>query len=126
MSEDDKNALALYTFTFLGLGTLCGAFLLGMIQDKFGHRASLSMIALTIVLTYTLLIIQNERRRFDWTANLSMFIFGIIDQSCHIFFGIVLGFEFESKKVPFGARHFIGNLSTGIILGILTLSPVET
>ena len=55
-----------------------------------------------------------------------MFFFGIIDQSLHIFFGIVLGFEFESKKVPFGARHIIGNLSTGSILGILTLSPVET
>ena len=126
MDEDDKNALALYTFTFFGFGTVSGAFVLGFIQDKFGHKASLLMILLAIILTYSLLLIQNERRQFDWSANLSMFVFGMIDNCLHTFFAVVLGFEFESKIIPFGARHFIGNLSTAIILMILTLSPVET
>ena len=97
-----------------------------MIQDKFGHRASLSVIALAMISMYTLFIVQNEKRVFDWTANLAMFIFGFVDNSLHTFLSVVLGFEFDSKIVPFGARHFLWGLSTGSYLIALSFITIET
>ena len=55
-----------------------------------------------------------------------MFIFGIADSTVSTFNVIVLGFEFESKIVPFGAKNFSENLIVFIVLLILTISPVET
>ena len=126
IEEDQKNALAIYTYTFFGIGTCTGAIVLGMVQDKFGHRASLSLLAVTIISTYTLFLVLNEKRRFDWTANLAMFIFGFVDNSLHTFLSAVLGFEFESKIVPFGARHFLWGLSVGSHLIFFSFVKIET
>jgi hypothetical protein len=55
-----------------------------------------------------------------------MFIFGIADSTVSTFNCIVLGFEFESKIIPFGAKNFSENISVFLVLLVLTLSPVET
>ena len=56
---------------------------------------------------------------------MSMFVFGIADSTSSTFNSIVLGFEFESKIVPFGAKNFSENLTVFVLLLVLTLKPVK-
>ena len=105
----------------MGVGMVVGAFLTGFIQDKFGHKAATTMLLTEIILMNTILIIQNEYLVFNWTAHLFMFGQGVIYNSQRCFLHVILGFEFDSKIVPFGAKNFVetlGNFFTIIGLSI--------
>ena len=80
----------------------------------------------TVIWTLTGLIIQNEKHVFDWTSNVTMFGAGMVDNSLTSFLGVVLGFEFESKIVPFGAKNFVENISLFLVLSCFYIFPVET
>ena len=55
-----------------------------------------------------------------------MFVFGIVDSATTTFINVVLGFEFESKIVPFGAKNFTENISVSIMTLILAVNTVDT
>ena len=55
-----------------------------------------------------------------------MFIVGIVDSSTTTFINVVLGFEFQSKIVPFGAKNFSENISVCILSLVLALNSIET
>jgi MFS family permease len=78
-TEDAKIEKVVYTFLFLGIGSILGSSILGLIMDKFGHKASISVLLFTVLWTFIGLIIQNERHVFDWTANVTMFGAGMVD-----------------------------------------------
>ena len=73
-----------------------------------------------------ILLIQNENQIFDWTAYLIMFGCGMIYNSEWSFLNVVLGFEFESQIVPFGAKYFIEGIIGFIVLCALALWDLQT
>ena len=50
----------------------------------------------------------------------------MIDNCLTSFLGVVLGFEFESKIVPFGAKNFVENISLFVVLSCFYVFPIET
>lgn len=126
MTEDSKIEQAMYTFISMGFGMIIGAFLLGLVQDKYGHRASLSMLLSEIVFFSTILLVVNENQTFDWTAHVIMFGMGIIDNTQLSFMNVVLGFEFESQILPFGAKNFIENIAVFAVIGALSLGDLDS
>lgn len=85
-----------------------GPGIMGFIQDKCGHIASLTFIIISATISVSLLIYQNEAQHFSfWLASLTMFCLGVIDNCAQIYLNIVLGFEFESQMVPFCTKNFI-------------------
>lgn len=49
----------------------------------------------------------------------------MLDNTCTCFANIVLGFEFDSKIVPFGAKLLIENLAVFTTVAILSLMDLE-
>jgi hypothetical protein len=50
-TEDQKIERMIYTFISLGIGSIFGSTLLGIIQDKFGHTASITLMITTLLCT---------------------------------------------------------------------------
>lgn len=50
----------MYTYIAFGVGTIPGAALLGIIQDKYGHKASITLIIALVITFFTFLIVVNE------------------------------------------------------------------
>jgi len=100
---------------------------MGFIQDKCGHRASLSFIIANSTISVFLLIYQNEAQHFNfWLASVTMFGLGVIDNCAQIYLNIVLGFEFESKIVPFGTKNFIECITLSASQGCLMVWTLKT
>ena len=62
----------------------------------------------------------NNSNTYDWTAYLSMFLFGMLDNAWKSYENIIFGFEFDSKLTPFGANYFYECFAA--FLGIASLS----
>jgi len=60
LSEDVKIGMAILTFLPLGLGSIIGPLIMGFIQDRFGHKASILYIIFNIIITGALIIYMNE------------------------------------------------------------------
>ena len=54
-----------------------------------------------------------------------MFGLGMLDNSIMTFDNIVLGFEFDSKIAPFGAKNFIENFTVFLVVGALSIFDIE-
>ena len=54
-----------------------------------------------------------------------MFGLGMQDSSVMTFTNIVLGFEFESKIIPFGAKNFIESFTTFFVVGIVSIFDIK-
>jgi hypothetical protein len=54
-----------------------------------------------------------------------MFFFGCVDNCTSSYICIALGFEFQSKIVPFGAKNFVENLSIFIIFLLFSIFQID-
>ena len=83
------------------VGGVFGGILIGNIRDRFGNRAAvLSEIALTLP-PLIIIIIFNEHNKWNYSAYLLCLLWGMLDSGLNMFIYCVLGFEFDSKSVPF-------------------------
>ena len=57
LSEDEKIAIAIKTYITLGFGMAFGPQLMGILLDKYGHRASILYILSCTILVGILLIL---------------------------------------------------------------------
>ena len=57
MSEDEKVSIAIKTYIAMGLGMVFGTQPMGILQDKYGHKASIIYILTNSVIFITLVII---------------------------------------------------------------------
>ena len=127
LSENQKISTAVYTFLCFSFGLVFGGILLGPILDKYGYRAALTFIFIEITIAGLFLIVQNEIHYFDWTAYITMFILGMIDNTVWSFINAVLGFEFQDwgKVVPFGTKTMVEQFTTGSLALVLTFYKAE-
>lgn len=73
-----------------------------------------------------LLIVQNEQHTFNWSAYLSMFGLGWLDNTIWCYLNMVLGFEFESKILPFGAKTMVEMLTVTVVAGALSIWSLDS
>ena len=72
-----------------------------------------------------MIIYLNEIHHFNNWAYFCMFGLGMLDNSYMCFENVVLGFEFESKIVPFGAKNFIETFTVFSGIAIISIFDIE-
>jgi predicted MFS family arabinose efflux permease len=91
----------------LGVGEMLGGQIVGAIQDKVSNRAAIISEMIFLVSALTILLIFNENDYFTYrSAYLMCLTWGIQDSGLCNFLQCVLGFEFESKIIPFSVMKF--------------------
>ena len=126
-SQEEKQKIALYCYVPMGIGQMIGPLFLGLIQDKCGHIASLVFIQVNLVTEVTLLFVLNETGQYDpIMAWITMFIYGMTDNSVSTYSNVAVGFEFTNKLVAFGTKLFLESIGISICLVGYSLKPPET
>lgn len=98
---------ALYTMTMLGAGEIIGGQFLGWIRDYSSTKTAAAVLIIETCIAYAFLIWYNERNVFDWLAYVFVFLWGIQDSGLNCIVRSILGFEFDSKIVPFSVFNFL-------------------
>lgn len=93
--------------TFLGVGEIIGSQTMAIIRDGYSTRAAIVILIIETCIAYGLLIWYNERDKFDWLAAVFTFAWGIQDSGLNCIARSVLGFEFDSKIIPFSVFNFL-------------------
>ena len=125
ISVDRILTTSVYTYLLYGAGAIISPQLVGKIQDSQGYRASMFFILALQIVFVTMVIILNEIHIFNWWAYLCMFGLGMLDNCMMTFINIVLGFEFESKIIPFSAKNFIEGFTVFFVVGALSIFDIE-
>ena len=125
ISVDKKLTTTVYTYLLYGVGAILSPQILGRIQDSKGYKASLTFLVALELIFVSMVIILNELHIFNWWAYFCMFGLGMLDNGIMTFDNIVLGFEFESKITPFGAKNFIENFTVFFVVGALSIFDIE-
>lgn len=106
-TEDQKNWKALLTMCFLGLGEILGGFPIGLIWDKYGVKQALTAQLFLTVIGVSLVVYVNNRNTFDIWSSVMCFMWGFHDSGLNCIIRCFLGFEFDSKIIPFSVFNFV-------------------
>jgi predicted MFS family arabinose efflux permease len=93
--------------SLLGAGEIIGGQIIGNIRDRTSNRVAFLSEMVLQISGITLLVVFNERNRFDYLAYIMVFVFGVQDSGLNCLINCILGFEFESKTTPFGVNKFV-------------------
>ena len=126
MTEDEKINAASLTMVPFGLGNMFGVIFYGFVQDKCGSKAALILLLAELIVFESMIIVLNELNTFNWSAYLCMFGLGSVDNTVTTYITQFLGFEFESKIIPFAAKNFVENMSMFLILGSLSIWDLDS
>ena len=91
----------------LGLGEIIGGGLVGFIRDKVGNRLAYFVQILLTIAGMASVLIVNDKNTYDYTSYLMCFVWGLQDSGLNCLVNCVLGFEFESKIIPFSLYKFV-------------------
>ena len=69
-------------------------------------------------------IIINELHQFSFWSYFVMFGLGMLNNSVATYINVVLGFEFDSKIVPFGAKSFIENVAVFSVVAFISIFDI--
>ena len=95
------------TMALLGLGEIIGGGLVGFIRDKVGNRLAYFVQILLTIAGMASVLIVNDKNTYDYTSYLMCFVWGLQDSGLNCLVNCVLGFEFESKIIPFSLYKFV-------------------
>jgi MFS family permease len=112
----NHNEEALLAMVMLGIGMILGGWITGGIRDRLGNRICVLTCITFMIIAMTALIWFNENNFFTFLTSYSMcLLFGIQDSGIQCFVNCILGFEFESKILPFSVYRFTQSLFTFVI-----------
>ena len=121
---DKKNKQSLLALIGLGLGEILGSMMMGRIQDKCSIRCTIYVNAAVTACAYMVII------AYAWIETFSMsfacfmtFMWGMQDAGTNCFVYCILGFQFESKTIPFSAFRFLEPL---IIFALICFESLLT
>ena len=107
--QNVQDYTALFTMCLFGAGEVVGGFLVGGIRDRFGNKVCvISLIILTIA-AVAFVIAYNQKNKYDYGAYLMCLLWGLQDSGLNCFVQCIMGFEFESKVIPFCVFTFAQN-----------------
>lgn len=106
VDKDMQNYTALYAMTLLGIGEIIGGQLIGNIRDKMNNKVAIIMELVLLVISLTVVVIFNSKNRFNIMAYFMCFLWGLQDSGLNCIIRCILGFEFDSKIIPFSVFNF--------------------
>lgn len=116
----------MYMFILVGIGGLIGTTLVGLIQDKYGHRYVMAFITSTVLICIPCLMIINYLGKFIFLAYISMLGVGMMNQSILCYLTILMGFQFENKVIPFATRLIIEPLAISLTILFMSVAPLDS
>ena len=120
-TDTEKSANALFALVFLGVGEVIGGILEGFLIDKCGNKPAIIINILVIVSAILTACYNCWQLRFGYMSYAMTGLWGLVDASINIFTFRMLGFEFESKSIPFGTFGFIQGVTVFMCDTILTM-----
>jgi MFS family permease len=72
-TSEDKMEMAINTFMPFGFGSIIGPFIIGPVQDRYGYKATMSLIFVQNLMFMPWIIVYNEIHQFTWMAYIIMF-----------------------------------------------------
>lgn len=115
-STNKKLEYSLLAMIPLGLGEVLGGFMLGFVIDKWNQKAGVAFCILTAAVALALVLGWIGLWKFYPLAFIVTFFWGIHDSAFVNFLNCVLGFEFDSKIIPFSIFKFLQSLFTFVFL----------
>ena len=89
----------------LGFGEILGALVFGKIGDKLSMKVLIATNMLSAVIAFSVALWYTTRYNFSLSMALPMtLIWGFSDGGLNTLVNCVLGFQFESKTVPFSVK----------------------
>ena len=106
-SDTKKNEMALFAMSLIGMGGFFGGQVVGIFRDKYGIKKAILVEVGLLVATSVIVDVFNAQNQFGPLAYVMCFAWGFQDSGCQCLLRCVLGFQFESKIIPFSVFNFI-------------------
>lgn len=94
----------------LGVGELIGAPSCGKVIDKLGSKAGVFFVLVNVLIAITLAFVVVIIYEFNYFCYIMTFYWGIQDSAANNLLNCILGFEFESKILPFSCSKLLKTL----------------
>ncbi len=117
-SANRKLSMSLYAMIPLGASEILGSLLHGRILDRHGNKAGVMWCMATLVGALVLVFVYLNIFEFGVVAFVMTFMWGLHDSALSNQANCILGFEFESKILPFAIYKFVQSFCTFIFLVI--------
>lgn len=101
-----QNCQALYAMAVLGIGETLGGNLIGLLRDKVNNKVAIVMQLLLCMAALFSVYLFNRLNQFTGLAHLMCFLWGLQDSGINCLVRSMLGFEFDSKIVPYSVFNF--------------------
>ena len=105
-NDNKKLSMSLFAMIPLGIGEVIGGFILGFILDRWKQKAGITYCIFTTIVAYVIVFLQLAFWEFNVLTFFMTFFWGIQDSTLTNFINCILGFEFESKIIPFSVFKF--------------------
>eukprot|EP00347_Sterkiella_histriomuscorum_P014941 403358919 len=119
--SNKKLEYSLLAMIPLGLGSVIGGLIQGQVADKFGQRLGVIYIMIVSACAFAVVFAFVGTWKFGVLTFFMTFIWGIQDSGMNNYMSCTLGFQFDSKIIPFSILKFVQSLFTFIFLVVESL-----
>ena len=110
-NNNKREKVALLAMISLGFGEIVGGLVVGKVRDTIGNKPCIIFQILLVAASMFSILFFNNQNNFDYfPAYLMCFLWGTQDSGTNCFINCILGFEFDSKILPFGVFKFVQSL----------------
>ena len=118
--------MAMFAMIALGVGEILGALLSGRVIDKYGKKAGVLLVLITMAIGFLFLFLVVIFYKFSVLTFFMTFFWGLYDSSLNNMCNCIYGFEFDSKILPFSVSKLVKTLLIFIALMLATLVKEKT
>ena len=101
-TEEKRMAYCLFVFVIIGVSEVLGGQILGVIRDRTSNRLANILLIILTCIAVAFLLIFTLQKEWSYVIYFLLFFWGFQDSSLNVMMNTILGFEFDSKTVPFG------------------------
>jgi fucose permease len=102
--------VALFAMIPLGIGEMIGGLIFGSVNDKMGQKAGITYCLIMTIIAFAMLFAYIEIYKFSVLAFFMTLIWGLQDSAVNTMTNCILGFEFDSKIIPFSVYKFVQSI----------------
>ena len=109
--DAEKTSNALLCMLGLGAGEIIGSLVFGKVTDKLPFKTIIVINTITLTVGYGCLFLYGAVYDFSFYLGVLLtFAWGVQDSGMNCLLNSVLGFQFESKTIPFSVYKFLQSL----------------
>eukprot|EP00347_Sterkiella_histriomuscorum_P004956 403358441 len=123
-SDNKQLAMSLYAMIPLGIGEIIGSLLMGKIMDIYGQKKGIIVCGINLIIAMILVFAYIIHYQFGALTFIFPFFWGLQDSGINNILNCTLGFEFDSKSIPFSVSNFVQPLF--LFLFMIAQSYLET